>query len=148
MPHFLHTVRSAFVTACTGLTTTGARVYTKRHYPWQPAQLPGLVVTTSSAPEVVDMGNPPTLQVDPRIDVEIVVSGTGDLAAMLDLITSEVSVALCSLTSVAGKNVMLMPLAMTAPEFAGESDPPIARRFISFQVSPLFVLANAPDTLV
>ena len=148
MPHFLTTVRAAVTGVCTGLPTTAARVFTRRPYPWQPAQLPGLLVRTAATYDVVDIGAPPTLQADTRIEVELVVAAAGDAAAALDTMASEVQAAVCGLTSIGGKAVTVACTEVTAPEDSGELDPPVSRRALLFSAGPLFIVANAPDVLV
>jgi hypothetical protein len=56
MAHDRETIRKAFVTALTGLTTTGARVYRTRVYPMDAAKLPGLIVYTTE-----EENEPPTM---------------------------------------------------------------------------------------
>lgn len=46
--HPRQAIREAVATTCTGLTTSGSRVYTSRVYPSGDANMPGLNVTTPS----------------------------------------------------------------------------------------------------
>lgn len=48
MSHIRKKIRDALVTAVTGLTTTGSRVYRSRVYPLESGKLPGLCVYTKS----------------------------------------------------------------------------------------------------
>lgn len=48
MSHIRKQIRDALVTAVTGLTTTGSRVYRSRVYPLESGKLPGLCVYTKS----------------------------------------------------------------------------------------------------
>lgn len=148
MPHVLQQVRDAAVTAVTGLTTTGARVYTAEPYPWQAAQVPGLVLATSAAPLAEGFDAPATLSWNVTLDVDCIVRGTGDLAALLDTIASEIQVALCALVTVGGVPVQVNPVSLEAPQWSGEGDQPIARRRLSFSVFTLYTVANAPDVLL
>lgn len=48
MPHAREAIRDAVVTTCTGLATTGAKVYPSRVYPSGDTHLPGLSIYTGS----------------------------------------------------------------------------------------------------
>ena len=148
MPHVLAQVRSAAVAVLTGLTTTGPRVYVQEPYPWTAAQVPGLIVTTSAQPTVLSLDVPAELDWPVEIDVECVTRGLGDLVTQLDLIATEVQVALCGLITLGGKPVSVVPTALAPPQFSGDGDQPVARRTLSFVLQSLQTAANAPDTLI
>ena len=48
MAHARETIRDAFLLACTGLTTTGTRVYASRVMPFADDNLPGLLITAGN----------------------------------------------------------------------------------------------------
>ena len=48
MSHVRKQIRDAVVTALTGLSTTGSRVYKSRIYPLETGKLPGLAIYTKS----------------------------------------------------------------------------------------------------
>lgn len=146
--HVLTQVRSAVVTALTGLPTTGAKVFTQRPYAWQPEQLPNLLVVTAADPVVEQLDHPPVLRWDIVVSVIAAVHGTGDLAVLMDQISSEVQVALCSVGSIAGKIVQVIPQSFEPIIFSGEGDQPVANRGITFLVQSLYTSAIAPDILL
>lgn len=147
MASFLTQVLDAVADVCTGLPTTASRVYRQDKYPWQPAQLPGLVLRIGCAPEPVYLDEPTMLQFDADIRIDAVAAGPGDLVATLDTIAAEVMAALAGLTSIGGKAVVVRAGPIAQPEFGGEADPPAARRTLNFTAGPLFVSATAPSTL-
>jgi|GEM_PF-1409390 len=145
---YLTLVRTAAVTALTGLPTTGTRVSTIEAYPLQPSDLPALIVRTGATPEVHDLAQPPTLRVDTRITVDTLVRANAGAADLLDTIAAEVTGALCALTTIGGRQVTVAPAEVPEPEFSGELDQPVARRALVFVASPLFVSALAPGVLI
>lgn len=95
MPHARETVRDAFVTALTGLTTTGARVYPSRVYPSGDIHLPGLSIYTQEESLDEDTEVMGTKQFR---NLEVVVEARVKLASgaddQLDDIAAEVEAAL------------------------------------------------------
>lgn len=148
MPNFMTTVRDAVATACTGLPTIGTRVHKRDKYPWQPDELPGVLVLVGVVPESLYVDDPGLLQVDAQIEIDAIAAAPGDVGAVLDTIAGEVTAALAGLTSIGGRPVTVTWRASPVPQFAGEGDPPAARRRLSFTAGPLFVHASAPDALV
>lgn len=81
MSHARETIRDAFVTACTGLTTTGTRVYASRSMPFDDDNLPGLPISVGS--EEVVQQEEGTDRTQFR-NLEVVVKGYDKLKAGLD----------------------------------------------------------------
>ncbi len=148
MAHYLTTIRAAAVTALTGLPTTGTNVGTVDAYPIERNRLPALIVRTGSTPEIRGTDLPPTMRVDTRITVDTLASANAGAADLLDQIAAEVQAALCSVTTIGGRRVMVVPVDIPEPEFSGDSDQVVARRSLVFLVTPLFVAAHQPETLL
>ena len=96
MSHVRQQIREAIGTACTGLSTTGARVFQARVYPLATANLPGLAIyTNAETSEEAEVGGASRLLM--RM-LEVKIDGyskkTSGLDDELDDITSEVEVAL------------------------------------------------------
>ncbi len=147
MTHIRQTLRSAVVTAVTGLTTTGSRVYTARVYPAQSAELPCLVVNTISEDAVPqDIGLPGI--VERRVSVEVLgmARDTSTMAATLDVIAEEVETALGAGVSIGGKTVELAYEGASI-QFSGEVDQPVGTISMRFSTT-LYTTSNAPGTLV
>lgn len=146
MPHVLQTVREAAVAALTGLPTTGSNVLQQDPYPAE--NVPALVVATAADPVVEEMETPQVLRWDVQIAVACIAKGAGNVAAQLDAITLEVQAALCAVSSIGGRQVVITPVSFEPPTFSGEGDQPVARRTVIFTVYSLHTTATAPDTLI
>jgi len=120
MAHVRQQIRNAVVSAITGLTTTGSRVYRHRLYPLANANLPGLVVyTDEESTEYLTMGSNRTIQHTLSLKIEAYVKAVQDYDNILDQINVEISDALSA-------DVTLGNLAkdtqITAFSAAGEAD--------------------------
>lgn len=103
--HVRKQIRSAVVTALTGLATTGSRVYPSRVYPLAKAKLPGLLVYTpdeGSARENTSMGEVPELMRDLIVQVHGIVRISANLEDEMDDLAQEVEVALDTLDDISG----------------------------------------------
>lgn len=147
MAHYLTTVRSAIVTAVTGLTTTGARVYEDEPYPLTAAQVPALIVSAWSPQIQFASLDASAIQVDVDIGIECLAKGTSGLQATLDTIAAEVQTALDAVTSIGGRTVQIQPVAIDRPQFSLDSDQPVARRLLLFRIAPLFTTSADPTSL-
>ena len=126
MAHVRKTIRDNIVTACTGLTTTGSRVYRSRVYPLDTTNLPGLCIYTRSEDIEVDtLTRPRSHNRNLSIVVEAYVRGTSNFDNSLDTIATEIEVALTSDVT-RGGNAKDTYLASTEFEFADEGEQPIA----------------------
>lgn len=97
MSHARQQIRDAFVTAVTGLTTTGSRVYSSRVYPQGDDALPGLIVRTASDRLGGSQTNGDRVSRDLVFECEArckPAEGAGDVDDLLDTICAEVETAL------------------------------------------------------
>lgn len=101
MPHARETIRSAVVTAVTGLTTTSTRVYESRYLPLGPSLSPSLCVYTRLDTPDYSAG---VMQDRPRRVLEVHVEGYCDGAdqSVLDDMASEVEAAIFNNTALQG----------------------------------------------
>ena len=93
MPHAREQIRGAIVTALTGLTTTGSRVYASRALPLTAADLPALCVYTRTDTPDYAAG---VMANRPRRILQVHIEGyvDGDDQDVLDDIAAEVETAL------------------------------------------------------
>jgi len=149
MPDHAHKqIRAALVTALTGLTTTGARVYANRLYPMDAANLPGLrIYPESETSETITIHAPATQSRVLSVSVEACVSGTttATLDDVLDQISKEVEIALAAGITVAGQTLDVLYAGMGYDWEAAER--PVAVKRMQFSV-PYEALSNAPDVLI
>lgn len=97
MSHIRKQIRDALVTALTGLTTTGSRVYRSRVYPLESGKLPGLCIYTKSE-EVVNstMTRPRTQTRQLEAAVEAYLMANTNFDDTLDTVAVEVEEAIYS----------------------------------------------------
>lgn len=147
--HLRKQIRDALVTAVTGLTTTGARVYKGRAYAVESQDLPCLLVYTGG--ETVSNRSLPTPRLQDR-EVEFVVEALAtavdsSLDDSLDLICKEVEVALAD-NSFSGKSKGTGLKRVGAAEIVGgDSAKPIGAKRMVWGVH-YAVRSNAPDTSI
>lgn len=126
--HVRQALREAAVTALTGLTTTGARVYDSRIHPLSDGVLPCLTVyCPEEAAEKAGLGN--LLDRDMTLVVRGYARGASGVEDTLDTICEEVETALTALDG--AKWVTLRSIEQT---FSDDGDMPIAQVEIRFQV--------------
>lgn len=139
--HARQAIREAAVTALTGLTTTGSRVYDSRIFPLSEASLPCITVyTADESIEPQAIGGLMSRQMD------LVVRGyaralTG-VEDVLDSIAEDVETAL---TSIAGVKYLVLRTIET--ELDGEGDMPIAAITLTF-TAEYYTDAGAPGTAI
>lgn len=145
--HIRTQLRDAVVTAVTGLTTTGTRVFASRPDPQAAANLPCLHVYTQSEQVAGQSLDEPEIQ---RHDVEVRVEGlakaTSALDDTLDLIAKEVETALADPLTVDGKSVTLSYTGCDI-EIRRDTQQPHGAVVLTF-TTDLYTLADAPDVLV
>ena len=148
MPHARTQIRDAAVSALTGLTTTGARVYGTRLYPYGPAHLPGLAIYANSEERDEEgdvMGDPSfrrlTLVVEGRVIANSAVDDT------LDAISSEVEAALEASSNLGGL-VKYLAWESTELELSAEDSEQVVGR-VAMQFNVLYRAASAnPDVMI
>jgi hypothetical protein len=146
MANHLHKqIRDAIVTALTGLTTTGARVYANRLMPLPDATQPALLITLDDeTASPLTLGANPICERELRLSVAAVVKATSALDDTLDQISKEVEVALANGVTLSGRR---LDFTYTGMSFDDEqSDKPVGIKRMSFTV-PFTAAANAPDVL-
>lgn len=146
MTHVRHSLRTAVIAACTGLTATGSRVYTARVYATPETELPCLMVNTiDEAAEPQGLALPDILQRVVTVEVVGLARDTATLADTLDAIAEQVETALGAGVTVSGASIAL---DYEGAEIRFEQlDQPIGTVTLRFRAQ-LFTLANAPGTLV
>lgn len=131
MAHARKQVRDALVTAITGLTTTGSRVYRHRYYPLAEANLPGLIVyTEEESQDYLTVGSDRTIQHTLSLRVEAFVKATTNYDDVLDQINLEVSDAIFADRTLGGlaKDTRLLTFSASGdvegeqPAFVGRFD--------------------------
>jgi hypothetical protein len=146
MSHTHTQIRSALVTALTGLTTTGARVYANRLYPMDTAELPGLRIyldADSITPESIHA--PITYGHELTLSIEACARAGSGLDNTLDQIALEVETALASGLTVSGK--ALEPV-LTGSQYDDEpGSPPVGVKRLNFSLA-YFTAGNAPQTFI
>jgi hypothetical protein len=140
--HVRRQIRDAAVTALTGLTTTGTRVYDSRVYPMQDANLPGLrIFTNNETVEISSLGVGRLLDRQLELVVEACVKENDSFDNTVDLIIKEVETALASgLTG--AKYVQLKQIEI---EMAGDGEKPVAMARMTFD-APYITVNGTPDT--
>jgi hypothetical protein len=147
--HVRQQIREAFTTAVTGLTTTGARVYSNRVYPSGADAIPGLTVRTESdaLTDQQTIGDREqrelTLIVEARCKPA---SGGGDVDDVLDTICEEVETALMEDRSL-GNRVRWMELQRTQFAFAGDLERPTGVASMVWTMR-YYLIASDPSTLI
>lgn len=134
MAHIRKSIRDTLVTTLTGLTTTGARVYPSRVYPFADAALPGLAIyTQAEAVEYLSMTRPRTQGRALSARVEVYVKGVGDYDDSIDTICAEIEAALYADITLGGlvKDVQVKAFEV---EFSGEGDQPMARATLTINI--------------
>ena len=146
MAHLRQQIRERVATTVTGLTTTGSRVYQSRVYPLADANLPGLLVystSESSEPDVMTSGNR-TLFRELEIVIEAYAKATSNLDDTLDTITDEIETAMAADRTV-NSLARDATLASTAITLIGEGEKPVGVVTLTYRVTYRNAM-NAPDT--
>jgi hypothetical protein len=143
--HLRQQIREAVATAITGLPTSGARVFQARAYPLERADLPGLLVTTSTeATETISLG-PPRSQIRTlRVQITALARATSNVDDTLDTMAKEIETALAMPCAALAGLVKNISLTDTATELAGTGDRPLARSVLTFD-AVYMTAENAPD---
>lgn len=135
MPHVREQIRDAVVTACTGLTTTGTRVYRERLYQLRAADLPGLRIYCGAEQVEPDrLGAIHGQQRDMDLMVEGLARATSDLDETLDDIAAEVEAALAADVTLGGKAKVLYLAGIDDPEQSDEGEVPAGLVRLKFRV--------------
>lgn len=142
--HIRQQIRERIATNVTGLTTTGSRVYQSRVYPMASANMPGLLVySTSEDSEIDAMGATGVLNRLLNISIEGYVKTITEFDDKIDDICKEVETAMAGDQKINGlaKNSFLQS---TEIEFSGDGDQPIGVVTLNYVVQ-YRTATNAPD---
>jgi len=143
--HLHKQIRAALVTALTGLTTTGSRVFANRLYVLQDANLPGLrIYCDEERAEPLTVHSPQMQARELTVSVEAVAKAASGLDDTLDQIAKEVEVALAAGITVAGETLEVIYAGMSYDDEA--LDKPVGAKRMRFSI-PFQAMSNAPDVL-
>lgn len=144
--HLHKQIRSALVTALTGLTTSGSRVYANRLQPLADALQPTLLVSLDDEQaEALTVHASPILERTLELSVVAHVKATSGLDDTLDLMSKEVETALATGITLSGRN---LPILYTGMSFEDEqADKPVGVKRLRFRLT-YTAAANAPDVLI
>lgn len=139
--HVRQQIRDAAVTALTGLTTTGSRVYANRVYPMKDANLPGLRIYTNDEEVQTDsIGIARLLGRDLELVVEACVKENDTFDDTIDKIIKEVEIALAGgLTG--AKYVQLKHIEIQS---SGDGEKQVGVARMMFE-APYITAIGAPD---
>ncbi len=143
--HLHKQIRSAVVTALTGLATSGTRVYANRLNPLPDATQPALLVTLDSEQaDGLTVHQPQVQERTLTLSVSAVAKATSALDDTLDQMSKEVETALAAGITVGSQN---LPAYYTGMSFEdAEGDKPVGVKRMSFTI-PYTAMSNAPDAL-
>lgn len=134
MAHIRKLIRDQIATQLTGLTTTGARVYTSRVYPMGGTKLPGLVIyTDNESAEYATISLPRTIIRTLTVNVEIYVKGVANYDDDIDQITAEIDAAIYSDVTLNGyaKDTKITGYVV---QYVGDGDQPVGTAILSLEV--------------
>ena len=140
--HIRQSIREAVVTAVTGLTTTGSRVYDSRILPQAASDLPCLrVYATTETSEEATLVN---LARTCNIVVQGIARATSEVEDTLDTIAEEVETAIAGATITGCKEIHIVSSEL---EFEGDGDNPHGMVTLTF--AALYHTARAtPGTAI
>lgn len=143
--HLHKQIRDAIVTALTGLTTTGSRVYANRLQPLPDALSPTLLVTLDEeTAQQATFHTYPIYERELRLSVAAIAKAATGLDDTLDLVSKEVEVALAAGITVGGRTLDVSYAGMSFDD--EQADKPVGIKRMNFTV-PFTAAANAPDVL-
>ena len=143
MSHVRQQIREQVVTLCTGLTTTGSRVYDTRLYNLDPADnLPGLVIYTQSESSTKSTLSPSTYERELDVLIGGYAQANNDIEDTLDTISQEVEDAIGADPLLNGKAVD-SELTSTEIEFTSIGESPIGILRLTYRVLYMTLATNA-----
>lgn len=137
--HLRDQIIAGLVSALTGLTTTGARVYADRDTDGEPLgddMLPGLVILSADqADEPLTLSIPRTIAASFDVDVVAHVKAASNSAARLlaNLVAKEVAAALGAQPLLASLGALITP-SQSPPEWEGGAELPTGRLTLRYRV--------------
>lgn len=144
--HLHKQIRSAIVTALTGLTTSGARVYANRLMPLPDGTSPSLLITLDDERATgLTVHRPQAQDRTLTLSVAAVVKASSGIDATLDLMSKEVETALSAGITLSGRVLDVFYTGMNFED--AQSDKPVGIKRMSFSI-PFTAMSNAPDVLI
>lgn len=146
MSHLRKQALDAFVTALTGLTTTGANVFLGRVSLLQTNEVPGLVIRGGAERiEPRSFPRPRTQERHFQVDVLVHVRETDDYEVTLNDVIEEVEVALAPASVVAGFGAKAISLRNIDAPIRAQNEVTYVQTAMNFEVWYM-TSENAPDT--
>lgn len=143
--HLRRQIREAVGTAVTGLATTGANVHQSRIYPLEDADLPALLVySTSDSAQATSFPAPRMLERRVRLQVVAVAKVLDGLDDTLDQICKEVEIALAMPVAALAGLCKSISLVSTDIELQGTAEKPVGQAAMTYEVYYIHA-ENAPD---
>lgn len=150
MAHVRTQIRQALKTLLTGLTTTGANVFTNRLQVLKDGSLPAIVIETGDEDIAIEDGvENPLLERTLRVDVLAKVKAIDDLDDLTDQILSEVEAAIYADVDANTLSGLVKSIDLNEVTFEQNDDAEkdIAELRIGFDVE-YFTQANAPEIAI
>ena len=135
--HVRKLIRDEIKTQLTGLSTTGANVFSHRVYPVQEGVLPAIIVYTSSESAnrstIGGFGNIASISRVLSVSVEAYVKATANVVDTIDTIAEEVEVALGDDETLGGLSEDIQ-LVNTSIEITADGDQPVGVLKMDYEV--------------
>lgn len=147
MAHMRKQIRDAVITACTGLATTGSKVFNHRVYPLGANKLPGLCIYSQDESTIYQSISPPrSVMRTLTVVVESYVKSTANYDDTIDQIALEVEQALAADVTLGGLAKDTKILGFTS-EVSGDGEQPACIGIMQVQVT-YCVAENDPEASV
>lgn len=143
MSHVRQQIREQIVTLCTGLTTTGTRVYDTRLYNLDPADnLPGIVIYTQNESSEKSTISPSTYERELEVIIEGYAQANSNIEDTLDTISLEIENAIGADPLINGKAID-SELTSTEIEFTSMGEAPIGLLRLTYRVIYMTLATDA-----
>jgi len=147
MAHAIQQIHDLIIAKVTGLTTTGANVFTGRVHPIERSEMPCLLVSTGDeAVSYETIGGPRAQRRDLTLEIDIVVSVNDTMESLMNTVQLEVENALSADTKL-GSSVFDVKYIGRNKFLSGDGEKQVGITRLNYSV-PFEVLENAPDTLL
>lgn len=145
MSHARQQIRDAAISALTGLTTTGSRVFGSRLYALKDSDLPALLVNTDEESiEALTISSPAIQTRELSLLVRGVAQATASLDDTLDTIAAEVETVMGAAAPL-GSIARVVGIDRITTDMAAELEKPVGVITLHFSVV-YSTVANAPQT--
>jgi len=147
MSHAIQQIHDLIITKVTGLTTTGANVFSGRVHPIERSEMPCLLVSTGDESITYETtGGPRVQRREIVLEIDIVVSVNDTMETLMNTVQLEVENVLSADTKL-GSNVLDMRYTGRAKFLSGDGEKQVGITRLNYLV-PFEVVENAPDTLL